>query len=261
MLRFDQIPPENLVANFQAHQVPRNTPAWYEQCVAGLNDPGFVTFGDVGSPAEFLGMVSVFGDVRRYSLTDEAGITTMVTGATSRKQVGAVTNPAHEQPLHTDGSTMPKPADVVAIYCKDADPHVVRANVFGRAAVLFAKLIDQDPDLLARLRKPVDCGDTESAVFTTDPTSGLTRVRFRQVPPVMGYPPEVLRAADKGFRAADVLIGITLAEGRGVLFNNNTLVHGVGASKGPGRVALRAMLTIPPDSPIQRGFRAPLASE
>ncbi len=251
------IPDHVLSGTFKTAFVSRSESNWVDQIIEKLNCDGLATFDGVTSTAEFLEFAACFGEVRVHPQTDQHGITTMTTSDKYHIQSGIVETPfAKEQLFHTDGSKMVDPPGVVAIYCEAPDPNTPRVNVFAHGGTLFERLVEENPNLLEVLRQPIDFGEFRSPVFTTR-EDGLTSVRFRQAPepPKMDLPDEVRFAVDARLRQPDLLLGVTLSQGQGVIFNNHIMLHGLGRSFGIGRVAKRVQLTTGPDSPIKAGFR------
>lgn len=219
-----------------------------------LNTSGIATFDGIQPQGEFLRFASHFGTVRVHAQTDGRGISTLVTGSTYAIRNGVVETPWwNEQLFHTDGTKMADPPGAVALYCETPDPHSPRVNVFASARDLYRKLTAEDPGLLEALRQPIDFGEFVSAVFPFDGDTRLTSVRFRQAPepPRMGLSDEIRSRVDALLRGPDLLRGVTLDQGQGVIFNNNLVpwprqVNRPGARRQTRPARHRARLTHPP---------------
>jgi hypothetical protein len=251
-----EVPADQLQATFESNFVSRSVSNWQDQVVRRINDSGIATFSGVASTAEYLDLVRPFGEVRVHAQTDGQGVTTLATSDTYQINDGVVQTPYwNEQLFHTDGSKMTDPPGAVAIYCERPDPTIQRVNVFARAKSLYEALVAEDPDLLHLLRAPFNFGDFKSPIFYSQ-ADGLIGVRFRQAPepPKMGIPDEIRLVIDARLRQPDIMMGVTLAAGQGVIFNNYLMLHGLGRSFGIGRVAKRVQLSLWPNSPVKKGF-------
>lgn len=163
-----------------------------------------------------------------------------------------------EQYLHTDGTMVQAPADIVVLTCERKAPQGGE-SIFLDGKVLYEKLSAASPELLAAMLKPdaATFGEPSDKLLKkpifmhTD--DGLRSIAFRY-DALVAFSPAIKDKLGRLLQVMDEhLFEVPLTPGQGYVLNNHRFIHGRRSFTGD-RIIHRVQIHAQPELHLPKGF-------
>lgn len=223
-----------------------------------LANTGFVLIDGLKTIEDFATLSKKLGDVIQHRDSNHpSGIITLrPTAGVSRETFKGYTR--KEQYLHTDGTMVTRPADIVALMCEKQSAQGGE-SIFLDAQILYEKLALEEPQLLAALFEEGAAmfGEKAEGIFykpiLKEVTDKFLTISFRYDKLVI-FSEKIQKKLKQLLQFMDSgMLTVRLKPGQGYVINNHRYIHGRRKFYGD-RVIHRAQIHARPGNQMPLGF-------